>query len=187
MLKCSAFTLFLNKSIVSRNQKKPKGVKMIRSALFCMTALLLLAGFSTNKCESVQWQTNFEEAMNAARVQNKPVVLFFTGSDWCVWCKKLEAEALNTREFEQAASQNFVFLELDFPQKGQQNPTVAAQNRDLEKRFGVKGFPTIVVLDSNGQKLGSTGYKPGGGRAYADHLLQMVQDNSAFKARTTLQ
>lgn len=154
--------------------------------MFCVSAFLLLTSVMSMKCEAVQWTTNYEEASVAAKAQNKPIVLFFTGTDWCVWCKKLESEALATRDFEQDAGNAFIFVKLDFPKKEQQNPTVVQQNRDLQRRFDVRGYPTIVVLDPNGQKIGSTGYRPGGGKAYASHLLNIVNENSNFKAKTSL-
>lgn len=96
---------------------------------------------------------------------------FFTGSDWCSWCKKLESEALNTNEFAQIAGDKFIFVLLDFPSNGQ----YPKQNSELQARYGIQGFPTLVILDSNGNKIGSTGYQPGGGRAYAEHLLKFVK------------
>src|SRR5688572_21474927 len=104
---------------------------MNKSAQILLSAFLLLGFISFGKCEAVQWLTNFEEASRLAKEQNKPLVLFFTGSDWCVWCKKLEAEALDTNDFDQEASSRFIFFMADFPQRARQNPTLASQNDNL--------------------------------------------------------
>jgi protein disulfide-isomerase len=122
------------------------------------------------KCDAIEWQTDFQQATQVAKEQNKPLVLFFTGTDWCVWCKKLESEALDTREFDADAGNKFVFVKLDFPRNGAQNP----QNDELQRRFNVRGFPSVIILDSHGNQMGSTGYKQGGGKAYADHLLKLA-------------
>lgn len=119
----------------------------------------------------INWTTNYQDALSQAKATSKPVVLFFTGSDWCSWCKKLESEALNTDEFAQVAGDKFIFVLLDFPSNGQ----YPQQNSQLQSQFGITGFPTLVIVDGNGHKIGQTGYQPGGGRAYAEHLLKFAK------------
>lgn len=119
----------------------------------------------------INWTTNYQDAVNQSKATSKPIVLFFTGSDWCSWCKKLESEALNTDEFAQIAGDKFIFVVLDFPSNGH----YPKEFNDLKSKYGIQGFPTLVILDSNGNKIGSTGYQPGGGRAYAEHLLKLVK------------
>ena len=156
---------------------------MSRFAFLFLNAFLFLAFASVERCDAVVWMTNYDEAAKTAKDQNKPLVLFFTGSDWCVWCKKLESESLSTKDFEQAAASQFVFVKIDFPQKGSQPAAEATKNKDLQKRFDVRGFPTIVILDPHGQKIGVTGYRPGGGKSYASHLMKMVEEYSSYKSK----
>lgn len=156
---------------------------MSRFALLFLKVFFFLAFVSFEKSDAVVWMSNYDEAARAAKDQNKPLVLFFTGSDWCVWCKKLESEALETKDFEQAAASQFVFVKIDFPQKGSQPAAQATQNKDLQKRFDVRGFPTIVILTPQGQKIGVTGYRPGGGKSYASHLMKMVEEFTSYKSK----
>lgn len=139
-------------------------------SFFVLTAFTTDAAVTQSK---INWITNYQEAVNQSKASNKPILLFFTGSDWCSWCHKLENEALNTEDFYQAAGNRFVFVVVDFPSSGA-GPN-AQQNDHLKNKFAIGGFPTIVILDSNENKLGSTGYQPGGGRAYAQHLLNFVK------------
>lgn len=131
----------------------------------------------------LNWMTNFEEASMKAKKEKKALLLFFTGSDWCGWCHKLENEALYTSDFSDAVGDQFIFVYVDFPLRAPLDATLAAQNKKLQSDYGVKGFPTIILLAENGQLIGSTGYKPGGGNSYAEHLKKMVQDFKEYKQK----
>lgn len=120
------------------------------------------------------WEVDLDRALQQARNENRVVLMDFTGSDWCGWCKRLEAEVLATREFENYAGQNLVCVRLDFPRSFALPPNRAQRNAELAQRFGVKGFPTLILLDSDGAELGRTGYQPGGATAYIRHLEQML-------------
>ncbi len=74
--------------------------------------------------------------------------MFFTGSDWCGWCKKIENEIFADPEFARAAGDRFVFVDLDFPINKPQSADLSQQNAQLKQRFGITGFPTIILLDS---------------------------------------
>ena len=161
---------------------------MKQSIAFLIAAFLLNGlcfsyaeqGHSSNK---INWQTNYEEALNQSKATSKPIILFFTGSDWCSWCKKLEQEALHTQEFAEAAGDKFIFVLLDFPMNSTLPSELTAQNKRLQKQFEIQGFPTLVILDSQQKKIGSAGYRPGGGKAYAQFLLKLVDDHKVYQAK----
>lgn len=133
---------------------------------------------------SVPWQTNYDQALKNSQATSKPILLFFTGSDWCSWCKKLEDEVLNTPEFAQEVGDKFVFVRLDFPLNSSLDPQTTSQNKQLQKKFDVRGFPSIVLLDGKTQRqIGVTGYRPGGGKQYAAHLFKMMNDYSSYKTK----
>lgn len=132
----------------------------------------------------IKWQTNYEQAVQQSKAASKPLVLFFTGSDWCGWCNKLDEEAFDTREFAEAAGSKFIFVKLDFPLYSAQDPQVKAQNKELQQKFDVRSFPTVVIVDpKTNQQIGVTGYRPGGGKAFADHLLKTTNDYSGYKQK----
>ena len=76
------------------------------------------------------------------------MLLFFTGSDWCGWCIRLQSEVLKTTEFNKWAKDNVVLVELDFPRRTAQTPEVKAQNNELQQVFGIQGFPTVYFTNA---------------------------------------
>lgn len=132
------------------------------------TALSLFAG-------GVNWSTDYQGALKESKETKKPIVLFFTGSDWCGWCKKLDKEAFQTEDFIGAAGKDFIFVELDYPMASTQSPAVKAQNDTLKSKYGINAYPTVILIDGNEKVLGKTGYQAGGGKAYADHLRSFVK------------
>ncbi len=159
---------------------------MKRSMLFL--ALLLAATYqivnaSDSRNHQITWFTNYDEAVKQARSTTKPIIMLFTGSDWCSWCIKLEAEVFNTAEFAEAAGDKFIFLKLDFPLNTTLSPDNIAQNKQLQKKFDVSGFPTVVLLDAQQQQIGSAGYRPGGGKPYAIYLFKILDDHTSYKQK----
>ena len=108
-----------------------------------------------------------------SRDKNKPLFLFFTGSDWCGWCKRLQKEVFFKPEFITWANKNVVLVELDFPRRTQLSAELQKQNKQFQQMFGVRGYPTIWFVNPeirdtkvNFQKLGSQGYVAGGPKAW---------------------
>lgn len=122
----------------------------------------------------IVWHESYEEALAEAKAKEKPLLLLFTGSDWCTWCVRLEEEALKTDAFAKDASDKFVFVKLDFPSRKLQPHRVKRQNRKLKRQFGVQGFPTVLIVSPKERVLAETGYESGGGKAYARHLMTML-------------
>lgn len=123
------------------------------------------------------WTTDYKAAMAQAKATDGKVFLFFTGSDWCGWCKRLDREVLSTRDFVTYAEKNLILVKLDFPRGFRLPADVAKQNEQLTQMYQVGGFPTVVVLDSKGRISGRLGYQPGGPGAFIDSLksLKTVQ------------
>lgn len=119
--------------------------------------------------------TDFEAAQAKAKAENKPMLLDFTGSDWCGWCIKLKDEVFSQEAFQDYADASLVLVELDFPRKKPQSDAVKAQNEALAKKYQIRGFPTIVMLNPEGELLAKTGYRQGGAEAYVEHLKEIVE------------
>lgn len=112
---------------------------------------------------AVPWLTDFPAAVAKATKAGKPLLLDFTGSDWCGWCKKLHGEVFDTATFATWAQDKVVLVELDFPHRTPQEQALKEQNETLAKRFGIHGYPTIILLDPTGTTvLGKMGYQKGG-------------------------
>jgi hypothetical protein len=110
----------------------------------------------------LEWVAEYRSAVERAASSNRPVFLFFTGSNWCTWCKKLEGEILETTLFRNYAAKKLVLLKLDFPRGVQQPEWMIAQNQALSKKYRVTGYPTVVMLSPTGKFLANLGYAPGG-------------------------
>ena len=101
------------------------------------------------------------------------MLMDFTGSDWCGWCIKLKKEVFSKPEFAEYASKNLVLMEVDFPRAKQLSASVKEQNENLAQHFNVQGFPTIVVLNADGKKVGELGYMEGGPTAFIAELEKL--------------
>lgn len=123
----------------------------------------------------LQWYTDYQQATAIAKRDNKPIILFFTGSDWCGWCKKMEKDIFSSPDFIASTRDKFVFVEIDFPMNHTLPSQLAEQNEMLKKKFNVTGYPTVIILDSNQNFLAESEFPSGGARAYAEYLGQFVR------------
>jgi protein disulfide-isomerase len=161
---------------------------MFNKFIALCTAILLqsclLCAFEGQSKGSIKWFTNYEEALKQARSSSQPLLMFFTGSDWCGWCNKIDEEAFDTKDFAEAAGNRFVFLKLDSPLYTAQDPQIKAQNKQLQQKFDVRSFPTVILYDAQqNQQIGTTGYRAGGGKQYATYLNKMFSDYQAYKQK----
>jgi protein disulfide-isomerase len=147
-------------------------VKTFRLILFVGAASVFLSG-QFARAES-GWLNDYKKAQQEAKANNKFLLLNFTGSDWCGWCIKFDREVLSRPQFKDYARDNLVLVELDFPRRKVQSADLQKQNRQLAQQYEVVGFPTIVVLNSGGQKLWKfDGYFPGGPEAFIAELEKL--------------
>lgn len=121
------------------------------------------------------WIADFDEAVDLARKENKDLLVDFTGSDWCGWCKKLDKEVFGEQAFLDAAQKDFVLVALDFPHAEEVKAKVPnpERNEELQKQYGIRGFPTILLMNVDGEVYGKTGYRAGGPGPYVEHLTEI--------------
>lgn len=118
--------------------------------------LVVLQAYSQN------WQTDFETSKQLASDENKIIVLVFQGSDWCAPCIKLDREIWSTQEFKDLAEDKFIMLQADFPRRKNNKLSTEQQehNNQLAEKYNKNGyFPFVVVLNAEGNQLGSLGYE----------------------------
>lgn len=118
----------------------------------------------------------YQEAMENSLGTGKPVMLFFTGSDWCKWCVKLQDEVFNTDEFREWAAQNVIMVEVDFPQGVQLPGSQRMLNETLKKTYEdrIEGYPTALFIDSQGNVIGKLGYVSGGPKPWIEKASPFV-------------
>jgi protein disulfide-isomerase len=127
-----------------------------------LTLALLLLATVTARAE-LTWLTDLDEAKKVATKENKKLLVDFTGSDWCGYCIKLHKEVFDTPEFEKFAK-DYVLVELDFPKRKEQPAAEKAKNQAAQKKYGVNGFPTVIIINSSGKVLNrAEGYAPDSG------------------------
>ncbi len=120
------------------------------------------------------WTEDVAQAQRIARDHDRPLLLDFTGSDWCGWCKKLDAEIFSTEQFKDYAKANLVLVAVDFPKAKPQSNAVKARNMQLAQKYRVEGFPTLVVVSADGKELGRTGYAKGGPEPFVENLKATI-------------
>lgn len=138
-------------------------------------ALVLVMGSLAVQAQELKWETDINKAISVSNKTKKPMLLFFTGSDWCGWCIRLQKEVLKTPEFKTWAAKNVVLVELDYPRSKPQSDAIKNQNNGLQQIFGIQGFPTVYFATAKvkGGKpsytgIGSTGYVAGGPSAWLE-------------------
>ncbi len=146
-------------------------MRKLMSAFAVILALAVIAPAQS------QWTDNYSKAVEMSKKTGKPILAFFTGSDWCSWCKKLKAEVLDTKEFAAWAKSHVILLEVDFPQAKKQSDSLKKQNMALKNKYNshVPGFPTVLFLSSNGKLLGEYGYKEGGPKKWTAKADTMIK------------
>ena len=139
-------------------------------------ALVLVLSSFAIQAQELKWETDINKAISVSNKTKKPMLLFFTGSDWCGWCIRLQKEVLKTPEFEAWAKKNVVLVELDYPRRTPQTDAIKTQNAGLQETFAIQGFPTIYFATAKVSNkkvpaftaMGSTGYVAGGTKSWLE-------------------
>ena len=108
------------------------------------------------------WFTDAKAALAEAKAENLPVFAYFTGSDWCPYCKIFSEKVLQTQRFRDFAKGKVVLLYLEFPQEQQLPQSLARRNEEWQALFRVEGFPTVLLVDADGREIDRLGYTPQG-------------------------
>jgi thiol-disulfide isomerase/thioredoxin len=130
------------------------------------------------------WAPDVATAQAQAKAEGKSVLIHFSGSDWCGWCIKLRKEVFLKPDFEAYARSNLVLVAVDFPKHKTVPAGLQYANQRLVEQFQVQGIPTLVLLDSQGKRLGNVNYAQGGPKAFlaeVEKLLHPPLDTAPIK------
>ena len=143
----------------------------IKDLIITCLSLIIINYTSAQETKSgLTWHTDIKKADEISKSSGKPIFAFFTGSDWCGWCIKLQKDVFSKQAFIDWAKKNVVLVELDFPRKKQLPLELAQQNQGLQQALQVQGYPTIWLMRLQPEKgttkiniatLGSLGYPRG--------------------------
>ena len=142
-----------------------------------------LSSFFVNAQEDLTWHTDMSKASELSMKEKKPLMLFFTGSDWCGWCIRLQNEVFKKEDFKKWAKDNVILVELDFPKRTPQDDAIKMQNAQLQQIFQVRGYPTVWLVNPektdegkiNLNALGSTGYVAGGSEKWLESANTIIK------------
>ena len=131
--------------------------------------------FLTPLAHAEEWTEDINQAIKDGKAAEKDLLLLYTGSDWCPPCKKLEAEILSKDDFLNDIQTSYVLVKLDFPQNTPQEEKIKQRNQEWLKKYGIEGFPTIVLIDSKQRPYGFTGYESSGVEDYLGIIEELRQ------------
>ncbi|MGB7734608.1 MAG: thioredoxin family protein [Thermoguttaceae bacterium] len=164
-------------------------LRIMRRFLSGLAPVLVLHAVLANAAATKEavWQTSFQAAQAKAKAQKKILLVAFTGSDWCPWCKKLKAEVFDKQPFASAAHKRFVLVQIDFPHEKKLPNELKEQNGKLAKKYKINTFPSVLLLKPDGELIAHTGYSPGGAENYNKKLAGLMKTyGSLAELRTQL-
>jgi len=123
--------------------------------------------------KTTSWSEDYAKSVARGKAEKKLVLIDFTGSDWCMWCMKLDREVFSTPAFESYAKDHLVLMRADFPQARAQSHRIQAQNELLQDKYRIEGYPTVVVLNSRGKQIAALPYTEGGPKAFIAALKKL--------------
>jgi thioredoxin-related protein len=151
---------------------------MKKLAMFIFALCLATSVFA-----SAGWMTDMDKAMKLSAETGKPILADFSGSDWCGWCIKLDKEVFSKKIFKDFAKDNLILVMLDFPRSKPMSAKLKKQNSALASKYGVRGYPTVLLLDNKGKVIVKTGYRRGGPQAYVNFLKTKMPAIKAGKTK----
>ena len=144
--------------------------------LYSLAMLLVLLLSSSLMADGDDWLTDYDKARTVAEKSNRPILVDFSGSDWCGWCKRLDEQVFQLPEFKEWAKKNVVLCLLDFPRNpAKVSPAQRQKNQEVARGFGVRGYPTVLLLETDGTLIARTGYREGGATKYVEHLERLIK------------
>ncbi|AIZ42566.1 thioredoxin family protein [Cellulophaga baltica] len=119
------------------------------------------------------WTTDYKTAVKKAEKEDKNILVFFTGSDWCPPCIALKKDFFETASFDTYAKE-YVLLYIDIPRnRDLLSADQLAHNKELASKYNKRGsVPMLKILNDNGKELGAlSGYSMNGEIQYHTKFL----------------
>jgi thioredoxin-related protein len=150
---------------------------------FFVIALVLISSVSLaqDNTSQLNWLTNVDQAEAISQQENKPILIYFTGSDWCSPCVALKKDFFETQEFAERAK-NLVLVKIDYPRRMDIiTPEQRAYNKTIISKYNTnKSFPNLVMINSRGAELGNiSGYSSYNTYQDTSHHFRFVDEHLA--------
>jgi protein disulfide-isomerase len=133
------------------------------------------------------WWQDEKQAFKLAKEQDKPLLMLFTGSDWCVGCRLMKRDIFDNPEFKAYASNELILLKVDFPRQVELGEAVKEQNDALKNRWKIEEFPTILLLNAKGKLIERLSYSDLGAKEYVEFLKTTISDGLARQEKEAIQ
>lgn len=160
-----------------------------KGMLTMLSVAVVMAGATTAEPETRtqpqdgadgKWTENFEKAKDSALATDRPILIQFTGSDWCPPCIRLKQTVFDHEDFKAFARDHLVLFMADFPRRKDQSDDLKAQNQALQRQYAIRGYPTLIIVDAKGTEWARTGFKPVDAKAYVEHLKGLIEAKPAL-------
>lgn len=122
-------------------------------ALYAILAGYMIVSSACFAGSKSGWNDDYDKTLAKAKTEGRSVLLDFTGSDWCGWCIKLDNEVFTKPAFKRFAKDHLLLVELDYPHGKRLSKKIQEQNAELKIKYGVSGFPTLVLLSPDGKEV----------------------------------
>ena len=131
-----------------------KKIVIIGLFLFSLSVTVNAQDSTNSSHATLNWEQDFNNAKSMSKLGEKPILIFFTGSDWCGPCKMLVSDFFESEKFQQIAQKEFILYEANFPRnKELVSDLQITDNTKLKKKYKVTSFPTVIIVNANGKIL----------------------------------
>lgn len=141
-----------------------------------------VAGYSLG---AEEWGTDLPQGLATAAAEGRPVLVEFTGSDWCPPCMIVRSKYLPTKEFKDFVEKNkLVLVELDYPQGANKvSPEVRRERDKIATAYQINAFPTMLVLDAQGRPYAKVEGAATSAQAYVARLQAAMEQKSEIESK----
>lgn len=136
---------------------------MLQKRLFFLITCFFVLNLSSQEKNidgvSLNWEESFKGALKKSKKEKKPVLIYFTGSDWCGPCKVLDKKLFHSSKFKNIADKDLILYEANNPRnKDLVTADKLKDNYKLIGKYKVTSYPTLVFVNHKGKMIG---YKKG--------------------------